>query len=163
MAGAEALPFRSGAFDLVLATQVLEHVPEPEEVAREAARVLVDGGWLVASVPQMVALHEAPRDYFRFTVFGLEHVLRAAGLEPVAIRPLGGFWAMIAQQLEFRLLWDRGARWRWLRRIELAVGRFALGILAGLDGRRPDERYALNIVATARKAPAAQPRPASSA
>jgi SAM-dependent methyltransferase len=153
-ASADRLPFRSGAFDVVLATQVLEHVSRPEAVAAEAARVLADGGWLVVSVPQMVALHEAPYDFFRYTVFGLEHVLRSAGLERVVVRPLGGFWWMIAQQLEFKLLWDRGATWRWARRLELAAGRLLLRALAALDGRRPDERYALNLVATARKPPA---------
>src|SRR5688572_1624394 len=35
-----ALPFREGAFDAVLSTQVLEHVPEPGDMIKEAARVL---------------------------------------------------------------------------------------------------------------------------
>lgn len=44
------LPFPSGAFDLVLAIEVLEHVPEPEAALAELARVC--RGDLVVSVPR---------------------------------------------------------------------------------------------------------------
>ncbi len=39
------LPFPDGCFDLASANMVLEHIPEPEVVFREVARVLVPGGW----------------------------------------------------------------------------------------------------------------------
>lgn len=45
-----ALPFRSGAFDLVMAIEVLEHVPDPAAALRELARV--GGGHVVVSVPR---------------------------------------------------------------------------------------------------------------
>lgn len=44
-----ALPDATGAFDLVLCSQVLEHVPEPERVRDELARV--SAKWLLISVP----------------------------------------------------------------------------------------------------------------
>jgi 2-polyprenyl-3-methyl-5-hydroxy-6-metoxy-1,4-benzoquinol methylase len=43
------LPFADGEFDLVCATEVLEHVPGPEKVVAEMARVSC--GWLIVSVP----------------------------------------------------------------------------------------------------------------
>ena len=46
---ATALPFPDQAFDLVLAIEVLEHVPGPESALAELARVC--SGTLVASVP----------------------------------------------------------------------------------------------------------------
>ncbi|CAN5830322.1 MAG: class I SAM-dependent methyltransferase [Ilumatobacteraceae bacterium] len=46
---ATALPFPDGAFDLVLAIEVLEHVPGPDAALAELARV--GTGTLVASVP----------------------------------------------------------------------------------------------------------------
>jgi SAM-dependent methyltransferase len=46
---ATRLPFPDGAFDLVLAIEVLEHVPRPESALAELARVC--SGTLVASVP----------------------------------------------------------------------------------------------------------------
>ncbi|MCG3135122.1 MAG: Ubiquinone biosynthesis O-methyltransferase [Planctomycetes bacterium] len=38
------LPFRDGAFDLVLCEEVLEHVDDPDRLVREIARVLAPGG-----------------------------------------------------------------------------------------------------------------------
>ena len=46
---ATRLPFPTGSFDLVLAIEVLEHVPGPEAALSELARVC--SGTLVASVP----------------------------------------------------------------------------------------------------------------
>ena len=48
-ANVESLPFEDGAFDLVLCTQVLEHVVDPHAVLRELARVLEPGGTLLLS------------------------------------------------------------------------------------------------------------------
>ncbi len=45
------LPFPDGCFDLASANMVLEHIPEPEVVFREVARVLVPGGWFLFVTP----------------------------------------------------------------------------------------------------------------
>jgi SAM-dependent methyltransferase len=44
-----ALPFRNGAFDLVLSHSVIEHVANPLEYLREARRVLSPGGVMLLS------------------------------------------------------------------------------------------------------------------
>ena len=46
------LPFAAGRFDLVVCSEVLEHVPDPGQAVAEAARVLKPGGHLVVSVPR---------------------------------------------------------------------------------------------------------------
>ncbi len=51
---AELLPFRSGVFDIVLCLQLIEHVPKPENVLAEVARVLKPGGMLFLSAPNML-------------------------------------------------------------------------------------------------------------
>lgn len=48
---AENLPFKDSSFDIVFHSEVLEHVEEPKLLVWESARVLKDGGSLVASVP----------------------------------------------------------------------------------------------------------------
>ncbi len=45
----ESLPYSSGQFDLVMACEVLEHVPRPDLVMEELRRV--GRKWLIASVP----------------------------------------------------------------------------------------------------------------
>jgi SAM-dependent methyltransferase len=47
----EALPFRSGVFDLVTCFETIEHVRRPETGIREIARVLTSRGALLVSSP----------------------------------------------------------------------------------------------------------------
>lgn len=51
VAHAERLPFADASFDVVTAFDVLEHVPHPELLIAEAARVLRPGGLLVGATP----------------------------------------------------------------------------------------------------------------
>jgi SAM-dependent methyltransferase len=45
------LPFADGEFDLVVSFETIEHVPDPEQVLSEFARVLGDDGLLLVSTP----------------------------------------------------------------------------------------------------------------
>ncbi|KAB1501325.1 methyltransferase domain-containing protein [Corynebacterium sp. 320] len=45
---ADALPFEDNSFDVVFASQVLHHVPDPVAALRECARVLAPGGLIAA-------------------------------------------------------------------------------------------------------------------
>jgi SAM-dependent methyltransferase len=49
-AAGEALPFPSGAFDVVLCDNVIDHAERPERIVAEMARVLVPGGLLYFTV-----------------------------------------------------------------------------------------------------------------
>jgi SAM-dependent methyltransferase len=111
---AESLPFAAGRFDLVLCTQVLEHLPDPAAATEEMARVLRPGGVLVLTAPQTWCLHEEPFDYFRFTRYGLGQLARDAGLEPVEVRRQGGFWAVAG--ISFIMHLGSYARWWGERR-----------------------------------------------
>jgi SAM-dependent methyltransferase len=73
---AHALPFRDAAFDVVLCTEVLEHLPEPQRAIHDIFRVLKPGGQLLLTTRFLFPIHDAPHDYFRFTKYGLAHLLR---------------------------------------------------------------------------------------
>ncbi len=75
------LPFSDNAFDMVMSTQVLEHVPNPSKVLNEMARVCKKNGSVVISLPFVYPEHEEPFDFFRFTSFGIKQLAKEAGLE----------------------------------------------------------------------------------
>lgn len=74
---AQQLGIASEAFDVVLCTEVLEHLPEPQKAINEMWRVLKPGGTLLLTTRFLFPIHDAPHDYFRFTKYGLRHLLKA--------------------------------------------------------------------------------------
>jgi SAM-dependent methyltransferase len=73
---AQALGFADASFDTVLCTEMLEHVPEPQRAIDEMRRVLRPGGLLLLTTRFLFPIHDAPHDYFRYTKYGLRHLLR---------------------------------------------------------------------------------------
>jgi SAM-dependent methyltransferase len=57
--GNEPIPFEDGFFDLVIFTEVLEHLfGPPSDVLRETRRILRDSGGLILSVPNIATLYK---------------------------------------------------------------------------------------------------------
>jgi SAM-dependent methyltransferase len=86
----QVLPFGDGEFDTILLSDVLEHVPQPERLWQEVARILSEGGRLVMNVPFYYGLHEQPHDYYRYTEFALRRFAEQSGLRLLQLEPLGG-------------------------------------------------------------------------
>jgi SAM-dependent methyltransferase len=68
VADAHALPFRDGAFALIISYDSLEHMHAPWIVADELRRCLQTGGSFVANVPFLTPFHGS--DYYRYTHLG---------------------------------------------------------------------------------------------
>jgi SAM-dependent methyltransferase len=85
--GVETLPFEDGAFDLVAATDVLEHIVDDGQAARELRRVTRPGGHLLVTVPAYTWLWSQHDDSHhhqrRYTLARLRALLRAAGWRPM--------------------------------------------------------------------------------
>lgn len=86
----QPLPFTNAAFDTIILSDVLEHVPEPAVLWREMSRILAPRGKLIMNVPFYYCVHEAPHDYYRFTEFALRRAAELAGLEVVLLEAAGG-------------------------------------------------------------------------
>jgi SAM-dependent methyltransferase len=78
------------SFDVVLSSQVLEHVADPQKYLAEAYRILSPGGLLILSTHGMFLEHGCPEDYYRWTGFGLARTASDAGfdvIEAIKITP----------------------------------------------------------------------------
>jgi SAM-dependent methyltransferase len=97
VAPADDLPVEDASFDAVINTQVLEHVAEPSAVLNELHRVLRPGGRLFMTLPFAWELHEEPFDFYRYTRYGISHLLRKAGFTAIDARPRNDCFSTIAQ------------------------------------------------------------------
>lgn len=91
------IPVNDKMFDSAICTAVLEHLELPHDAIRECSRVLKDGGHAIYSIPHIWHLHEEPRDFFRYTKYGLEFLFQKNGFNVIEILPLSGFWVTIGQ------------------------------------------------------------------
>lgn len=93
------LPFDDASFDVVLASEILEHIPDDDRAIDEIARVVRPGGHVAVSVPrwlpERICWALSPEEYPDVTsergghvrIYGRRQLLdrlRAAGLEPYA-------------------------------------------------------------------------------
>jgi SAM-dependent methyltransferase len=77
----QSIPERSASFDVVLSTQVLEHVREPDLYLAECHRLLRSDGRLIISTHGMFEEHGAPYDFRRWTAEGLKTEVTRAGFD----------------------------------------------------------------------------------
>lgn len=111
-----AIPIDDNRFDLVLLSQVLEHVSDPVAVLREMRRVLKPRHLIWASAPLFFEEHEQPFDFYRYTRFGLRHIFEQAGFDDVRIDWLEGYLGTVSYELEVAARSLRGRRWMPARR-----------------------------------------------
>jgi SAM-dependent methyltransferase len=88
VADAHELPFADESFDWAVALEVFEHLRRPRLAARELHRVLARGGRALISVPFMFRVHGDPRDFARFTEWGLRELF--AGFPHFEVHSFGG-------------------------------------------------------------------------
>jgi SAM-dependent methyltransferase len=94
-----SLPIANGIYDLIVCTQVLEHVREPEVVLSEFYRALKYMGELWLTAPFYFEEHEAPNDYFRFTQFGIQHLMTKCGFQTKRLEWLEGYLGTVSYEM----------------------------------------------------------------
>jgi len=90
--------------DVVLSTQVLEHVEDPLFYLSEAHRILKPGGLLILSTHGYWMFHPDPTDYWRWTSAGLRKIVVQSGFEVQYFRGIIGRAAMGLQLFQDGLL-----------------------------------------------------------
>jgi SAM-dependent methyltransferase len=89
-----AMLFEPATFDIILCSEVLEHVPEDDKAVSELRRVLKPGGVLVATVPYQKRYWAEDDEYVahvrRYDPGELEQKLRHAGFQEITTYKLAG-------------------------------------------------------------------------
>ncbi|RPI31273.1 MAG: class I SAM-dependent methyltransferase, partial [Chloroflexota bacterium] len=94
------IPVEAEKYDLILCTQVLEHVPDPRTVLKEFYRVLKEGGALWVSAPLFYTEHQVPYDFYRYTQYGFKHLLEEAGFQIERVERLEGYYGTLAYEMD---------------------------------------------------------------
>jgi SAM-dependent methyltransferase len=95
----DAIPVPDRTYDFILCTQVLEHVPDPPLVLKELNRILTETGRLFLTVPQGYGVHGEPYNYFYFTKYGVELIMKRADFDVLSIEERGGYFYYLYDRL----------------------------------------------------------------
>lgn len=142
-------PIKTNSIDTVMATQVFEHVFEPEKFLDEVSRILKPGGRLIMTVPFVWDEHEQPYDFGRYTSFGLTALLERNGFKVVALRKTAGYIRTLTQMACSYLMTTLGGRSgarRMAVHILLGVPIMIVGILASFILPGNKDFYLDNVV-----------------
>jgi SAM-dependent methyltransferase len=116
-------------FDLVLSTQVAEHLPDPEKYFAEAWRLLKPDGVLLVTTHGIWEEHGVPHDYRRWTADGLKWDMEKAGFVVETVAKLTGSERFHLFQLLGMLLYGNLYRKGWSAKVLRKTKRW-VGVLA---------------------------------
>lgn len=129
---AYSIPVADDTFDCAICTAVLEHLEEPFEAILECKRVLKPRGIAIYSIPFIWHIHEEPRDFYRYSSFGINYLFQKADFEILELKALSGFWVTFGQASVYYLFrFNRGVL-KWLR-IIVILGLLIQGVAYLLD------------------------------
>jgi len=74
-------PFNEDDFDSIVASEVFEHVFNPDNFLDEIHRILKKDGKLFMTMPFVWDEHEQPFDYARYSSYGIKAILEKHGFE----------------------------------------------------------------------------------
>lgn len=121
-----------GFFDLILCTEVLEHVADWETAFKNLVSLLADNGRILITCPFFYRLHEEPYDYWRPTIHALRAFAGKYNLNVVYEDAAGSGWDVTGTLLATYAAVPNGKGWK--RKILAAavetVRRIAFRIIA---------------------------------
>ncbi|MDR0732502.1 MAG: class I SAM-dependent methyltransferase [Dysgonamonadaceae bacterium] len=144
------IPEQSDKYDVVICTQVIEHVFDHSKVFEEAYRLLKKGGYFIVSSNFVWRIHEAPYDFYRFTKYGFEQLLENAGFTVKEEKVNGGKFAALGQLIIHCFLTGQRKNF-FIKKIRGCFIFFCNIVFPWLDDKKKDELYTLNYVFVGQK------------
>lgn len=94
------IPVEDNSYDVILCTEVFEHVPHPELAIKEFNRILRKGGVLILTAPFSSWTHFAPYHYCTgFNSYWYEYHLSENGFKMIKCVPNGDYYLWIRQEI----------------------------------------------------------------
>lgn len=94
------IPEPGTSFDVVLCTEVFEHIPDPMRAIAEFCRLLRPAGQLILTAPVCSLTHFAPYFYCTgYSRYFYERALRTYGFDIVSLTHNGNWFQYLAQEL----------------------------------------------------------------
>ena len=94
------IPLKNNSVDLIILSNVLEHMFDPQTLLNEIYRVLKNNGKCLILVPYAIKLHQEPHDYFRYTKYALKRLLENANFLNYKIEELGSISNVLSTVLK---------------------------------------------------------------
>ncbi len=121
--------FADSFADVVLSTQLLEHVDQPIVYLRECYRLLKPNGLLILSTHGYWIYHPDPLDLWRWTGEGLQRAIEKIGFRIIDFRGLMGLTSTAVHLLQDALMPKVPGFMRWLfslvmQRLAMVADRF---------------------------------------
>lgn len=93
------IPVDDASFDVILCSEVLEHIPDAVAALREFSRILKPGGTLLITAPFSSLTHFAPYHFCGYNRYWYMHHLPALDFDIQVIDSNGSWFKFIAQEL----------------------------------------------------------------
>jgi SAM-dependent methyltransferase len=134
------VPVPDGSCDIVLSTQALEHVSDPELYLSECHRVLRPGGRMLLTTHGVMPYHPDPVDYWRWTCAGLEREVTATGFEVTRFEGIMGLASCGLQ------LFQDGIYYHLPRPLHAMLALCVQSLIAGVERIQGPEGRRLNAL-----------------
>lgn len=95
-ADAVSIPAPNDSYDIAIMGELLEHVPDPLIVLKEAHRLIKPGGTLLATAPFLYPIHADPYDFGRYTESFWQNAGAKIGFKNVKVERQGAYFAVLA-------------------------------------------------------------------
>ncbi len=125
------LPYRDEAYDIVLASHVIEHVPNPSQIIKELGRVLKHGGILLIATPtKLPIIAKVDGMYHKMRKRNLGETQQAfthKSIEKLVLNSLGLSKNSIIDKRGFRIISGRKKlpfeNWKWFYQVSKYLGK----------------------------------------
>ena len=87
------IPVPDKSYDVILCTEVIEHIPDPISAIKEISRILKPGGTLLITAPLQSGLHQEPYHFYGgYTKYWYQKFLTENNFSDIDIEPNGSLY-----------------------------------------------------------------------